>query len=106
VVAHPEGRGPFSMSIPFIFLSEEAFFMLSRISFNPAIGDRHIYNISQQRILLPLSGMGMPVFRTSIEFSGTEAGFSPEATIALKPDIKITKKSMEASIIPVIVASV
>jgi hypothetical protein len=108
VVAHPEGRRPFSISIPLILSSEEAFLILWRISFNPgaAVTVIFIRSIPAYGLLLPLSGIGTPAFRTSIEFSDIDAGFSPDIIIVLRVAISTTKKRKEVIIIPVIVASV
>jgi hypothetical protein len=55
---------------------------------------------------LVLSGIITPAFITSTELLVIETGLSPVATITLRLEIKTMKNSSEASIIPVIVASV
>jgi hypothetical protein len=57
-------------------------------------------------LVLPWSGIADPAFRTSIEFSDIEAGFSPEIIIVLRLASSMTKKRKDTIIIPVIVASV
>jgi len=52
----------------------------------------------------PLSGISIPAFKTRTEFAEIAAGFSPEETNALRVEINIIKKRIEARMIPTIVA--